>query len=423
MEAIDILKIFIKTMEQIITFPLILAMLTAYYRTTNPKKKAYVLSASIIVGLISSLISTYVRNIPNFINRANFSYYSMIPVVISTLLIFIIIILENKLKAKNEILFENVLSVAFSAYVIFSFFYYMPSFFQQIDSFVYYGESVVSTIVLFRVIGFILAIIMVILSVIVIYKTGMKLEANKLKFILILSLAIRSIGQFNVIVTRLYSTGVIPKNSLLFSIIAFITNNSKYFDFAVMAILAISPIILWAKNIKIIETYRNNAEYRKIVYNMRRKRHLAQFFLVVMIVNILSLSVLKTYANREVPLSAPENYSLENGMIEVTLESLEDGHLHRYLYKASDGKEVRFIIIKKSEGSYGVGLDACDICGPSGYYEKNDQVFCKLCNVVMNKGTIGFKGGCNPIPFEYKVHDKKIKIETKVLDNLSYVFK
>ena len=64
---------------------------------------------------------------------------------------------------------------------------------------------------------------------------------------------------------------------------------------------------------------------------MRRKRHLAQFFLVVMIVNILSLSVLKTYANREVPLSAPENYSLENGMIEVTLESLEDGHLHRYL--------------------------------------------------------------------------------------------
>ena len=45
------------------------------------------------------------------------------------------------------------------------------------------------------------------------------------------------------------------------------------------------------------------------------------------------------------------------------------------------------------------------------------------CDVVMNKGTIGFKGGCNPIPFEYKVHDQKIKIDIEVLENLSYVFK
>lgn len=41
----------------------------------------------------------------------------------------------------------------------------------------------------------------------------------------------------------------------------------------------------------------------------------------------------------------------------------------------------------------------------------------------MNRGTIGFKGGCNPIPFPYIVHDKKIKIAPKDLDALSYVFK
>ena len=410
-------------MEEIIAFPLILAILAAYYRTTNPKKKAYVLSFSVVAGIISALISAYIRRLPNYVNRANLGFYSMIPVIISAIFIIFILVFEKKIKSKSEVVFENILGSLVSINIISSFFCYMPSFFLQMDSFVYYGESAVSTIVLFRVIGFVLAIIMLLLSLFVIYRTGMKLESSKLKGILIFSMLVRGITQLNVIVSRLYSLKIIPKNSTVFVITAYITNNARIFDFALMAVLIIVPVILWLQNIKITESYRNNAEFRKIVYNMRRRRHLAQFFLFVMIINILSLSVIKTYANREVPLSAPEDYKLENGHIEITLNSVSDGHLHRYVYEARDGKKVRFIVVQKSQGSYGVGLDACEICGPSGYFERNNEVVCKLCDVVMNKGTIGFKGGCNPIPFEYKVHDQKIKIDVEVLENLSYVFK
>lgn len=410
-------------MEEIIAFPLILAILAAYYRTTNPKKKAYVLSFSVVAGIISALISAYIRRLPNYVNRANLGFYSMIPVIISAIFIIFILVFEKKIKSKSEVVFENILGSLVSINIISSFFCYMPSFFLQMDSFVYYGESAVSTIVLFRVIGFVLAIIMLLLSLFVIYRTGMKLESSKLKGILIFSMLVRGITQLNVIVSRLYSLKVIPKNSTVFVITAYITNNARIFDFALMSVLIIVPVILWLQNIKITESYRNNAEFRKIVYNMRRRRHLAQFFLFVMIINILSLSVIKTYANREVPLSAPEDYKLENGHIEITLDSVSDGHLHRYVYEARDGKKVRFIVVQKSQGSYGVGLDACEICGPSGYFERNNEVVCKLCDVVMNKGTIGFKGGCNPIPFEYKVHDQKIKIDIEVLENLSYVFK
>ena len=410
-------------MEEIIAFPLILAILAAYYRTANPKKKAYVLSFSVVAGIISALISAYIRRLPNYVNRANLGFYSMIPVIISAILIIFILVFEKKIKSKSEVVFENILGSLVSINIISSFFCYMPSFFLQMDSFVYYGESAVSTIVLFRVIGFVLAIIMLLLSLFVIYRTGMKLDSSKLKGILIFSMLVRGITQLNVIVSRLYSLKIIPKNSTVFVITAYITNNARIFDFALMAVLIIVPVILWLQNIKITESYRNNAEFRKIVYNMRRRRHLAQFFLFVMIINILSLSVIKTYANREVPLSAPEDYKLENGHIEITLDSVSDGHLHRYVYEARDGKKVRFIVVQKSQGSYGVGLDACEICGPSGYFERNNEVVCKLCDVVMNKGTIGFKGGCNPIPFEYKVHDQKIKIDIEVLENLSYVFK
>ena len=66
------------------------------------------------------------------------------------------------------------------------------------------------------------------------------------------------------------------------------------------------------------------------------------------------------------------------------------------------------LIKKPNSSAYGIGLDACDVCGETGYYEKNGQVVCNLCDVVMNISTIGFKGGCNPIVIPYEVNNGQI---------------
>ena len=47
---------------------------------------------------------------------------------------------------------------------------------------------------------------------------------------------------------------------------------------------------------------------------------------------------------------------------------------------------------------------------------------CKKCEVAINLATIGFKGGCNPIPFPYKTGHGKITIQTTDLDALSAHF-
>ena len=88
------------------------------------------------------------------------------------------------------------------------------------------------------------------------------------------------------------------------------------------------------------------------------------------------------------------------------------------------GKTVRFIVIKKPNSSaYGIGLDACDICGETGYYEREGQVVCNLCNVVMNINTIGFKGGCNPIVIDYKIQDGNIIVPISELVKHEDIFK
>ena len=120
------------------------------------------------------------------------------------------------------------------------------------------------------------------------------------------------------------------------------------------------------------------------------------------------MTVVKTNDTKQVELSAPEAYTVDEqaGVILVPMEAVSDGHLHRFEYKTEKNINVRWIVVKKpGSASYGVGLDACEVCGNAGYFERSGQVICKRCDVVMNINTIGFKGGCNPIPLSYEVKD------------------
>jgi uncharacterized membrane protein len=148
----------------------------------------------------------------------------------------------------------------------------------------------------------------------------------------------------------------------------------------------------------------------------------AVWSLVAMIGVTLTLTVGVAATHPTIALSPPEAYSLKDGVATIPFSQVEDGHLHRFEYKAKDGTVMRFIIIRKNGGAYGIGLDACENCGDAGYYEKDGKIICKKCEVAINLATIGFKGGCNPIPFPYKTGHGKITIQTTDLDALSAHF-
>ena len=112
-----------------------------------------------------------------------------------------------------------------------------------------------------------------------IYNTGIKLKENQLTVLVIITLAVRGITQAAVIAQRLYSLKILPKNPALFSLISGILNQIRYFDYFVMAVLIIAPLILWSQNVKVTQSYDNNAQLRKIKFYMRNKRHWAQFFI------------------------------------------------------------------------------------------------------------------------------------------------
>ncbi len=119
---------------------------------------------------------------------------------------------------------------------------------------------------------------------------------------------------------------------------------------------------------------------------------------------MFSASYKKAAEEGETSVKLIKTYSEKEDCLYVPIDIVSDGHLHRFGYTTERGFKTRFIVIRKPNSSlYGVGLDACDICGEAGYYERNDQIVCKKCDVVMNVNTIGFKGGCNPIVIDYTV--------------------
>ncbi len=409
-------------MDSASAFVLILAVVTVSFAIISESNKWKLTLAAFLTGLAASIVSIILRSIPNYVNRTQLAFWSMIPVAVG-FIVFLFFLLKKSAAGRQGKISEIVFSAAFFVYIASSMFYYIPLIAAVQKAFVYYGESAVSSLVLFRVIGFTLALCVLALTFLAVYKSLAKLSALELRVCAAGATVVLGITQLIVIIQRLYSLRIIPKNSALFSFIAFVVNNNRYFVLAEIAFVAAAAIILWKNNIKITKPYSNKAELRKLKAVNKNARNWAQFLLILLAVNALSLTALRFYAGREVPLSAPENYTIADGAAVIPLSDLEDSHLHRYEYKSSDGIKMRFIALKKSEGSYGVCLDACDICGPSGYFERKGQVVCKLCDVVMNRGTIGFPGGCNPVPLVYMIHDGKIKIYLTDLERESYRFK
>ncbi len=188
----------------------------------------------------------------------------------------------------------------------------------------------------------------------------------------------------------------------------FTANNSMLFIWIVMGIAVLLAVLLFRQGTRITETYDNPAQHRKLKARNRHWRRVAAGVLLCAAFCAVILTVVKTNDTKQVELSAPETFTVneEEGVILVPMEAVSDGHLHRFEYRTDKNINVRWIVVKKpGSAAFGVGLDACEVCGNAGYYERSGQVICKRCDVVMNINTIGFKGGCNPIPLAYEVKD------------------
>ncbi|MBW3079073.1 DUF2318 domain-containing protein [Bifidobacterium simiiventris] len=375
------------------------------------------------VGLVAAIVFAALRAAA-VINQRTFVNYPVLCVaVVVDLLALTTVILARRITTnwQRHAIWMHVANAVAAIDIALTLFYALPDVILQLTIWVEPGDPIFTSAMLLRALGFALGLAMSII-VAAIFRT-MRSTAVRPAFTaaVVLTMAILFVQHLTGLAQILQARGF-PMNHTEFVLLAWSINNNRGMIMAQAFTFLIPAVASIVAGFRMPMTGPNEATVRRHKAFRRRAIAAAAWSAVAMIGVTLTLTVGVAATQQEVTLSPPEAYSLKDGVATIPFSQVEDGHLHRFEYKAKDGTVMRFIIIKKNGGAYGIGLDACENCGDAGYYEKDGKIICKKCEVAINLATIGFRGGCNPVPFPYKTGNGKITIQTADLDALSAHF-
>ncbi|MEO6829758.1 MAG: DUF2318 domain-containing protein, partial [Acidobacteriaceae bacterium] len=120
-------------------------------------------------------------------------------------------------------------------------------------------------------------------------------------------------------------------------------------------------------------------------------------------------------------LSPAAPVTLTGSQVSVPVAQVQDDSLHRYVVKIGT-TDIRFLLYRKSDGKIVTVADACQICGPVGFYKSGNNIICKLCASPVNAQSIGIAGGCNPVPLESETTGGLVVIQARALEALVPMF-
>ena len=401
------------------------------------KARSVAVWAGIGLGMVSSLALTIINvEAPKSVNRQTVGLFTLpVAIVLAVLFLALIAVRSRRVRSllpgdaddearaalsvETAVSGDNLVRIVGALYIAATLFRAVPTAMNQAVMMLSGGVEIYSTPVVLALVGYVLAWVLVCFVAWVSYRLcSWNNRVWPAAFILIALLANHSL----MVVRILKAKRLISTSKDIWAVMSWFINNEAVFTIAAGLALCAVVVLTWLASRSIPTVGANPAEGRLGRARSRLYKSMAGTAALGYLCGALLITVGVAYGSQEIELSPPESFSVVDDQVSVNLADISDGHLHRFEYTTSGGVKVRFIVIQKSGSSFGVGLDACEICGPSGYYEKDGKVICKLCEVAMNIATIGFKGGCNPIPIDYKVSNGTLTVPISALEASASIF-
>lgn len=417
------LKFYIDVINYLAIFAFLLGIITALLVKYKKLYLNIVVGMVSLVGLACSVTMTVFKQLyPQKMVKISLQYnrWALAIGMLFMLVALILQIIKTLRKSENDkICIASAISIIFSTVAVwFLGFTIIPQVYAMTKEFVAFGEDSFGTQSLLRLGGYLLGFLTIFLIALSVQKVYFRLKPCLAK---IFALAIFLVGSVDFFLRGVSALARLrflkSSNPFVFNVMVLEDKSTIYITILFAIASCIFSFLLFKDSRKIVGTFKNNALLRLEKARLKNNKHWLSSLAFFSILSVFLITVVHSHITKPVALTPPQPYQEEGNMIIIPLTDVDDGHLHRFSYIATGGNNVRFIVVKKPKGgSYGLGLDACDICGVAGYFERNDEIVCKRCDVVMNKSTIGFKGGCNPVPFEYEIKDKKIYIDKATLE-------
>lgn len=219
---------------------------------------------------------------------------------------------------------------------------------------------------------------------------------------------------------ELSENGVLHSSKEEMALIGPIVTNEWFFAVMIVALGGLM-VLFEARRRQPIVIPEGAAEKRKALWTARRERLwmasvYASSFLFIVLVTAEFI-----YARSAAQLSPATPISFVNGVATIPLAQVSDGDLHRYSVR-ENGTDIRFLLYQKPDGTVVAVFDACQICGPVGFFKGPNGLVCKNCSAPINPQSVGTPGGCNPVPLSSTANSDSVVIRESDLAAGAHLF-
>ena len=431
----------INVTSDMLALSLLIGMITAFTDTYCKSSGKIIAKIGIGLGVIAAGVRAYFTNTRRMKNGwmiGTYGYGFTLGLLVLTLIILAVFgyfLMRKPEKSKMKTASSWVISIVFALLTTAALYSSLPNVLVYPFQFDTGGNGIISSEFFQRLGGYLLGVIICLVSCLGVYKLYMCAALKGIKAVpfttMCIALILYGVFSFGRLMAVLTTRKIID-SAELFSFSAQSNNLAHWYTYGLFILALITAIAFIIGCYTKKEPYSTKAQHRKQRALWRSGRRYSVVLTVCFIAGILCSTLfveMNKVVIREAPVEEPvivKDKSGEDKELQVPLEMVSDGHLHRFGYKTTEGNNVRFIVALKQENTsnYGVGLDACEICGEAGYYENNaGQIVCKKCNVIMNRTTIGMKGGCNPIIIDYDMDENAITVPVSEMVKNQNVFK
>jgi high-affinity iron transporter len=235
---------------------------------------------------------------------------------------------------------------------------------------------------------------------------------------------------FQLIVSGLHElseNGVLPSSTAEMRFIGPIVRNDLFFFVTMLALAGLMMLMEYKRRAPaVLSANATPADKRRAEWTQRREKMWMTAVVATSFVFIFLSTAEFIYAKSSTTLSPTTAVTLVGSQVTLPTAEINDDKLHRFGVHVDDGKggnvEVRFLLFKKPDGNIVSVADACQICGPVGFYIGDQGITCKMCASPLNAASMGQKGGCNPIPLKSTVGGGQLVIQAADLRTLAAVF-
>ncbi len=215
---------------------------------------------------------------------------------------------------------------------------------------------------------------------------------------------------------------ILPSSATEMALIGPIIRDESFFIVAILALAGAMLLLEWRGRRPEAGVGLEGSALRKAKWSAHREKLWMVSSCLATGLFILMITAEFIYAKSTSALSDAVPLTVTGESVKVPVATVSDGNLHRFSV-TSDGTTIRIIVIQRPDKTLAAAFDACEICGPKGFYQKSTNVICKNCASAIFIPSIGQPGGCNPIVLPSSVEGDQLLIPAAKLFKGARIFR